>query len=131
MGLFYFLRKNKPSKSDKVKTTTLKNFKLSAEEIKPLITGQGAGLATDKITVDGEPVDYMYREQPINDVDSGWRFFSGMETQEYIDDPNNSAFYQLNTIANYDNAIIPYLHLPVGVALERIRGTNTFNIVQQ
>lgn len=131
MGLFEFFKKNKHYEAERSKATASKNFKLAAAEIKPLITGHGACLATDKITVDGEPIDYMYREQPINDVDSGWRFFSGTETQEYIDDPNHLAFYQINTIANYDSAIIAYLHLPIGVALERIRGTNFFNIVSQ
>jgi hypothetical protein len=43
--------------------STGKKFKLSAEEIKLLVTGHGACLATDRITVSGEPVDYMYREQ--------------------------------------------------------------------
>jgi hypothetical protein len=73
----------------------------------------------------------MYREEPINNVDSGWRFFSGTETQEYVDNSNNSAFYQINTIVNYDNSIISYLDLPIGVALERVRGTNSINVVPQ
>jgi hypothetical protein len=108
-----------------------KNFKLPKDQFKELATGYGACLATDKITVDGEPVDFMYREEPFNDVDSGWRFLSGTETQEYIDDPKNMAFYDINTIANYDSAIIPYLTLPLGVELERVRGTDTFNIISQ
>ena len=87
---------------------TPKKYKLSAEQIIDLATGLGACLATDKITVEGELVDYMYREEPIFEADNGWRFFSGTEDQEYVDDPNNSAFYDVNTIANYDNAIIPY-----------------------
>lgn len=41
-------------------------------------------LATDKIVVDGI-VGYMYREDAINDADSGWWFFSGTEDQDYID----------------------------------------------
>jgi hypothetical protein len=108
-----------------------KKFKLLPEEIKPLVTGHGACIATDKITVNGEPVDYMYREKPINNVDSGRRFFSGTETQEYVDDSNNSTFYQINTNANYDSAIIPYLDLPIGVVLERVKETNYFNMVPQ
>jgi hypothetical protein len=106
-----------------------KKFKLSKDEIKELVTGVGGCLATDRITVDGELVDYMYREESSFDVDSGWRFFSGTEDQEYIDNPDNSAVYDINTIANYDKAIIPYLHLPTGTQLERIRGTDNFQII--
>ena len=89
-----------------------KKFKLSADQFRELIRPMGSCLATDKITVDGELVDYMYREDPTVETDSGWRFFSGTEDQDYVDDPNNSAIYDLNTIANYDQAIINYLTLP-------------------
>jgi hypothetical protein len=54
-----------------------KKFKLTADQIKPLVTGRGACLATDKITVEGRRVGYMYRERPDNKLDSGWRFFAG------------------------------------------------------
>jgi hypothetical protein len=106
-----------------------KNFKFKAEEIVQLIEPMGGCIATDKITVEGELVDYMIREQPNNDIDSGWQFFSGTEDQEYIDNPNNSAIYDVNTIANYDRAIIPYLNLPIGTQLERVRGTDIFQII--
>ena len=104
-----------------------KNFKLKGAEIKKLLAGpMGAGLATDKIMIHGELVDYMYKDEPLNDIDSGWKFLSGTEDQEYLDDPNNSGIYDLNTIANYDPAIIPYLVLPEGIRLERIKGTDKF-----
>ncbi|MFF5381109.1 hypothetical protein [Pedobacter suwonensis] len=35
--------------------------------------------------------------------------------------------YEVNTIVNYHQAIIPYLHLPVGTDLERIGGTSEFS----
>ena len=106
-----------------------KIFKLKPEEIKQLITPMGGCIATDKRTVKGELVDYMVREQPANEIDSGWQFFSGTEDQDYVDNPNNSGIYDVNTIANYDNAIIPYLDLPIGSQLERIRGTDKFQII--
>lgn len=89
----------------------------------------GGCIARDKITVDGMKVGYMYRREPINDIDSGWVFRSDTETQEYIDDIENSGVYDVNTIANYDNAIIPYLNYPYGVELERTEGTDKFNLI--
>lgn len=38
-------------------------------------------MATDKITIDGELVDFMYREIPDYEHNSGWRFLSGSETK--------------------------------------------------
>ena len=108
---------------------TDKNFKLKAEQIIKLIEPMGGCIATDKITVEGELVDYMVREEPDNDMDSGWQFFSGTEDQDYVDNPNNSEIYDVNTIANCDKAIIPYLDLPIGTQLERVRGTDKFQII--
>jgi hypothetical protein len=106
-----------------------KKFKLIAGDIVQLIEPMGGCMASDKITVDGELVDYMTRTEPHNDIDSGWQFFSGNESQEYVDNADNWAIYDVNTIANYDKAIIPYLHLPIGTELERVRGTDTFQII--
>lgn len=103
-----------------------KKFKLQAHEIKDVIAPMGGCMATDKITVDGLPVKYMYRQESNFDHDSGWVFLSGTETQDYLDDHTNTMIYEVNTIANYDQAIIPYLELPVGTDLERIDGTDVF-----
>lgn len=106
-----------------------KKFKLAAHEIIRLIPDMGGGcIATDKITVEGLKVGYAYREQPANDIDNGWRFFSGTETQEYLDDPSHSMVYSPNTIANYDPAIIPYLELPYGTEIERLAESDEFEI---
>lgn len=100
----------------------MRKFKLSAAQMQPLAMGHGACLATDLITVEGQPVQWMYREAPCNEVDSGWRFFSGLETQTYVDDPDNTTFYDINDIANYDPSIIPSLSAPIGSAFEKIDG---------
>lgn len=89
----------------------------------------GACIAPDTITVEGLKVKFMYRDTPRNDIDSGWQFFSGTETPQYLDNPENCAIYAVNTIANYDRAIIPYLNLPIGTELERVDGTDLFKII--
>jgi hypothetical protein len=100
---------------------TPKNFKIAADEFKDLATGRGSCIATDKITVDGEKVGYMDREQPDEGdaVDSGWRVFSGTEDDDYANDPDNLALYDVNTIANYDPEIVPFLDAPVPSAFAR------------
>jgi hypothetical protein len=103
-----------------------KNFKLLADDIIPLATGRGGCIATDMITVEGRKVAFMYRETPDNDIDSGWRFMSGYESEEYMDEPDNHGVYDVNTIANYDVDIIPFLDAPVGSAFEREGGSGSF-----
>lgn len=96
-----------------------KKFYIAPENLKPVATGYGAGFATDHIMVRGHKVGFMYREQPDNDIDSGWRFTSGLETEEEMDDPDLIGVYDVNTIANYDAEIIPLLKSPVGSAFAR------------
>jgi hypothetical protein len=96
-----------------------KRFRLRADEIRPMAPGRGYCFATDHITVDGSRVGYMYREHPDEASDSGWRFFSGQESDEYANDPANLAIYDVNTIANYDPEIIPLLDSPFGSAFAR------------
>jgi len=100
----------------------MKKYKINAEDIKDLIPDESTCFATDHITVDGMKIGFMYREKPENRKDSGWRFFSGTETEEYIDDINNTEVHDLNTIANYDPAIIPHLRALYGTEFERGEG---------
>jgi len=86
-----------------------KVFRLSASDIKQMIPHMGGCMATDRILVDGAPVSYMYREAPTESVSSGWTFMAGDEDQDYADDPNHWAIYEVNTICNYDPSIIQYL----------------------
>jgi hypothetical protein len=96
-----------------------KSFASRASEFRTLAPGFGGCLASDKITVDGERVGWMYREAPDYGGDSGWRFLSGTETQEYADDAANWEIYDVNTIANYDPDIVPLLNAPLGAEFTR------------
>jgi len=98
-----------------------KKFHLSAENIKPLIEGKQCGIATDRIMVDGCKVGYMLRNEPRADhpEDSGWMFYEGTEDKAYCDEVSHFDVYMLNTIANYDQDIIPFLESPVGNAYFR------------
>ena len=68
------------------------------------------------------PVGYMYKDKPINPQDSGWRFLSGEESDEYMADNSRHGVYSLNTLANYDRDIIPLLGAAVGSSFERVDG---------
>ena len=91
-----------------------KAFRLSRAEMKPLAVGYGGCVATDRITVDGQLVGSMVRDEPQDPADSGWSFMAGTESQDYIDDFANAGVYDVNTIANYDPEIVPFLDAPVG-----------------
>lgn len=97
-----------------------KIYKISADNIKKIINSSGSCIASDKITVEGLKVGYMYRENPTNETDTGWRFFAGDESEEYTNNANNFEIYDLNTICNYDETIIPYLISEIGTSFEKV-----------
>jgi len=103
-----------------------KQFKLQADEFCALAPGRGGCFAKDHITVEGRRVGYRYREHPQGAWDSGWRFFSGLESDEYVYDPTNLAIYDVNTIANYDPEIILLLDSPFESAFTRDGQTGRF-----
>ncbi|SMC27474.1 hypothetical protein SAMN02745857_02865 [Andreprevotia lacus DSM 23236] len=107
-----------------------KHFKLAPHELKPLIEGHGDAFATDRIVVDGAPVGFMYREEPEDKDDSGWRLLAGDESDEYMDNPKYLGVYKLNTLANYDPSIIPLLDAPVGSAFEKLPDSDEFYEVE-
>jgi hypothetical protein len=109
---------------------TTKTFALKADQIKQLVHGYGSCVATDMITVEGKKVGYMYRGEPSSEEDSGWVFMSGAESQDYMDDADNMCLYHVNTIANYDQDIIPLLDSPARSAFERDAETGKFVAVE-
>ncbi len=95
-----------------------KSFKLKPDQIERLVPDIGFAYATNMITVDGEKVDYMVRQQTDREGDSGWIFYGGGETREYMDDSNNTSLLSINAIANYDPEIIEFLTYPPGTEKE-------------
>lgn len=99
-----------------------KKFLLSKNEIKQLLDdwhGADGCIATNRILIDGCRVGYMYREETNQEWDSGWRFLAGDETNEYLNNPQNSGIYKLNTICNYDYDIMPFLNDEKGCVYAR------------
>jgi len=102
-----------------------KDYALAAKDMISMIPGWDGGqscIATDRITVDGTKVGYMYREEPDNEGDSGWRFLAGDEDEAYMDNAENSGIYGLNTICNHDPDIIDFLYAKNGSRFQRIKG---------
>ena len=92
----------------------MKNFKIT--EFEDIIETGKTCLVTNKITVEGMKVGFMYREEPDDEDD--------------MDDPENMMMVDLNVVANYDRAIIPILKKPVGSEWERIEGTNRWQVLE-
>ncbi|MDR1923433.1 MAG: DUF2185 domain-containing protein [Planctomycetaceae bacterium] len=96
-----------------------KKYRFSEDQIKPLALGRGSCFASDMITVEAFKVGFLYRQESDFEGDSGWRFLTGFESDQYMDDGKNFALFDINWIVNCDPEILPYLDEPVGSAFGR------------
>ena len=86
------------------------------------------GFAARRLVEQERKVRFMYREAPDKAYDSGWRFFSGDETEEYVNDPENIGIYDIQTITEIDPDVLPLLESPVGSMFEREEETEPFKV---
>ena len=83
-----------------------------------------------KMLVDGKrKVRFMFREER-SEQDSGWCFFCGDETQDYVDNPDNIVICDIQTILDIDKSISPYLDSVDGSAFFRTDDDSIFQRTQ-
>lgn len=78
----------------------------------------GRCIAAKTVSEEGRPIGFMYREEPVFEQDSGWRFFNGDETDEYTANPDNFGVYAVNAITRSQPAVSDLLNQPAGTAWE-------------
>ncbi len=98
-----------------------KKFFIAEKDLKQLISEseKSTCIATDEIMVNGSKVGYMVRGGSMSEGDSGWAFYAGNESEEYLQDFDDAGVYSLNQVCNYDEDIIPFLDAPEGSAFCR------------
>ena len=90
----------------------------------------GYVFATKMLVDNRRKVRFMYREEVSNPQDSGWRFFCGDEDDEYVNNPDHIAIYDITTILGIDESIAHYLNSSVGSAYERMDEAEPFCLVE-
>lgn len=79
----------------------------------PLLKSNPGCFVTKRALEEG--IGYMYREEPSEgNPDSGWRFFVGDESEEYIDNSDNTEVCGLNTICNLQPEIMAFIYAQAG-----------------
>jgi hypothetical protein len=81
---------------------------------------------SNRVMKDGEPVRYLYREKPDDTIDSGWRIFSGDETQEYADDAKNFAMYNASEVLDREPSLKNIIGAAYPVTFQRDDETGEF-----
>lgn len=79
----------------------------------------------NQILYEGEFVNYLYREEPLEDdedkdfIDSGWCLMTGNETDEYMNNKNNFSFVSLGAVLSRDESFIEVLEDEIGSYYKR------------
>jgi len=84
------------------------------------IKNAGASIVSKNILSGKGHLKWILREESIDKVDNGWRFFSDIDNDEFINNPDNLAVCDFNTVANIGLAIIGIYLLPVGSDLQLV-----------
>lgn len=86
---------------------------------------------TRHVLEEGHRVGYLYREQPDNEKDSGWRILAGDETEEYMDEPENTKLVSLGAVLRVDDSIVAILDSPIGAVFQRNVESGKFERVSE
>ena len=76
-----------------------------------------------KVLDENWKVGFMYRDEPLNEQDSGWSFMAGNEDDEYNSNSQNIAVVTIGEVSQIDPDILKYIDNPVGTTLIRISPT--------
>ncbi len=75
------------------------------EQIK-FINNAGACIVSKNILEGKGQIKWLLREKSADKVDNGWRFFSDIDDNDFINNPNNLVVCDFNTIVNIEPALI-------------------------
>jgi len=81
---------------------------------------------TKRVLNEGYKVGYLYREEPDEERDSGWRITSNTEPDEYMDDGANIAYVSLGAVLSKDDSFVSLLEHQTGAAFIRDESTGQF-----
>lgn len=87
------------------------------------------GLMVSKMVVDKNiKPRFMYREKRTRPEDSGWRIFTGFESEEYNDNPDNIGIYNPSTILKIDSSIEDLLLKGIGSVYEKTENDDWYKV---
>lgn len=82
------------------------------------VPNSGACVVSNNILSRVGTLKWLVREPSMNPADNGWRFFSDIDDEAYLDNPENLSIATFNQVVEIEPAILGIYTLPVGSDLE-------------
>ncbi len=93
------------------------------------ISQSGACLVSKNIINGAGRVRWMFREKSAASADNGWRFFSHIDTPEFLENADNLKIITYNEVCAIEPALIGIYDFPVGTDLQIVDEGHGIKIV--
>lgn len=78
------------------------------------IKNAGGSITSKNVLEKNGRIKWLFREEPIDAIDNGWRVLSDIDDDEYINNPKNMVVCNFNTLINIEPALMGIYLLPIG-----------------
>ena len=85
--------------------------------MKKYVENTGPCIVTKSILNGETKFRWLFREEPLDNIDTGWMAFGDSDNDEYVNDPKNLSVVDLNTLINIEPTILNVYEMPVGTDL--------------
>ena len=85
--------------------------------MKKYIENAGSCIVTKSLLNGESNFRWLFREEPLDNIDTGWLAFGDSDNDEYVNDPKNLSVVDLNTLINIEPTILNVYEMPVGTDL--------------
>ena len=85
--------------------------------MKKYVENAGSCIVTKSLLNGESNFRWLFREEPLDNIDTGWMAFGDSDNDDYVNDPKNLTVVDLNTLINIEPTILNVYEMPVGTDL--------------
>ena len=85
--------------------------------MKKYVENVGSCIVTKSILNGETKFRWLFREEPLNNIDTGWMAFGDSDNDDYVNDPKNLTVVDLNTLINIEPTTLNVYEMPIGTDL--------------
>ena len=85
--------------------------------MKKYVENAGSCIVTKSILNGETKFRWLFHEEPLNNIDTGWMAFGDSDNDDYVNDPKNLTVVDLNTLINIEPTILNVYEMPIGTDL--------------
>ena len=85
--------------------------------MKKYVENAGSCIVTKSILNGETKFRWLFREEPLNNIDTGWMAFGDSDNDDYVNEPKNLTVVDLNTLINIEPTILNVYEMPIGTDL--------------